>query len=297
MKFKTIILLLSISFIALSCGVKGNPKPPPVDKPAPVSQITVKQVGQLGMVIFNYQNSYIDGRPIKEQINFKILKDNIQINPDIYSHENIYWFFDQLSDKQHCYEIFVKTKSMISSPSNKVCITGKKLHQITPQPPILKNTDEGVLVEIPLEDKVFLYKTPSQEKFSPIPYTEIQKSFLDTQVQENQTVCYYYTIKVAQNIESDYSKTACIIYKDSFPPDPPTRGKLIKNEDGSVTLIWQESNSKDTVGYIIFKNSNPLIDIPLKTYYFVDKDYKDGDIYHIYAVDKAKNKSEPLEIK
>lgn len=296
MRYK-LFTLLSAVFVLASCGVKGNPKPPPVDKPSPVSWIMVKQVGDKGLLIFQHPKTYIDKRPIKEEVSFKIYKDHREINPDIYTSDNTYWFFDSLSDKQQCYEVFAKTSSQTSSPSQKVCITGKKVLINTPAPPSLKNTDDGILIEIPTDETVFIYKTTSPEKFNPLPYTQTQKTFLDTQVQENQTFCYYYTIKIAPNIESDYSKTACITYKDTFPPDPPTRGKLVVNEDGSATLIWQESSSKDTVGYIIFKNSEPLFDIPIKTYYFIDKTYKQGDTYKVYAVDKAKNKSKPLEIR
>lgn len=296
MKYKAAALLTTV-FIATSCGVKGNPKPPPVDKPSSVSIITTKQVGQLALIIFQHNKSYIDGRPIKDNIMFKVIKDYIEINPDIYTANNTYWFFDSLSDKQQCYQIFVKTSSQTSSPSQKVCITGEKIPQITPPSPSLKNIDEGVIVEIPVDDTVFIYRSIDEEKFYPLPYTQTKKKFIDTQLQENQTVCYYYTIKIAQNIESNYSKTACITYRDTFPPEPPTRGKIVVNEDGSATLIWQESSSKDTVGYIIFKNSKPIFDVPVKTYYFIDKTYKEGDIYQVYAVDKAKNKSQPLEIR
>lgn len=295
MKFRHV--LLSVAVITASCGVKGNPKPPPVDKPSPVSIVTVKQVGQLAVIIFNHPETYIDGRPIKEEITFKVYKDSKETHIDISKHGNTYWFFDTLAEKQQCYEIFVKTSSKISSPSQKVCITGKKIQQIIPPEPSLKNTDDGVLVEVPVDEPVFIYRTISPQTFNPLPYIQTRKTFLDTQVQENQTVCYYYTIKIAQNIESDYSKTACITYTDTFPPEPPSRGKLVVNEDGSATLIWQESSSKDTVGYIIYKNSKPLVEIPVKTYYFIDRTYKEGDIYHVYAVDKARNKSQPLEIK
>lgn len=298
MKFKRLsLVLLATTFTVISCGVKGSPKPPPVDKPSAVNHITLKQVGRLAVIIFDYQKSYIDGRPIREEISFRVVRDYREIYPDIYSSENTYWFFDRLSEKQQCYEVVVKTSSKSSNPSNRVCLIPQKLSDMVVAPPSLKNTDEGVVVELPVQGEVFLYRTPSYEKFIPTPYTEAQKTFLDVNVQENQTVCYYYTVKIAQNIETDYSKTACIVYRDTFPPSAPSRGKIVKNEDGSATLIWQESSSTDVIGYIVFKNSKPLFDLPVKTYYFVDKTYNDGDTYHVYAVDKAKNKSEPLEIR
>lgn len=292
-----VFLLLSITILNISCGVKGSPKPPPTDKPLAITDIKIKQVGNFALVSFSYPKLYTDSRPIKEDIQFKIYRDLKEINVDISNRENIYWFFDKLLDKKHCYEIMVKTSKKVSQPSDKVCIIAKDIKNLQLNAPILENTDKGVLIKTNIDKTAILYKTHDTSEFSPIAYKEIKGILLDEEVSNNETVCYYYTLKIDNNIESDYSKTSCITYADTFPPAQPERGKLVVNNDGSATLIWQKSRSDDVVGYVIYKNSVPLVDIPFNTYYFTDRSYKDGDIYYIYAVDKAKNKSKPLEIK
>lgn len=297
MKFNLALFLLASVFFLFSCGIKGNPKPPPIDRPSSVEDVKVKQVGGFVLVLFNYPKLYIDSRPLKEEIEFKVFRDYREIKVDIANSGTLYWFFDKLSEKQQCYEIIVKTKKMSSNPSKKVCIIPKSVPSNPFPDLVLENTDDGVLIKSYTLNKLNLYKVNSPDSFYPIFLTTFEGTFLDRQVAENTSYCYYYTFYLGENVESDYSNYFCITYRDTFPPAPATMGKLVLNEDGSATLIWNESSSKDVVGYVVYKSSKPILSIPVKTYYFIDKDYKEGDVYTVYAVDKANNKSKPLEIR
>lgn len=290
-------LFLPLLFTVLSCGVKGNPKPPPIDQPSPITDIQIKQVGNFGLVIFRYPKLYIDSRPIKEDVEFRVFRNYQEIKVDVVKKDELHWFFDRLSEKQQCYEIMVRVKNRSSNPSKRVCIIPKTVTH----PPLvelsLENRDEGILIKTNQSKKINLYRVNSPAEFNPIPFKVIEGEFLDSQVSVGRSLCYYYTFYLGDGVESDYSKSFCIIYMDTFPPEPPTMGKLIVNEDSSATIVWMESRSKDVVGYIIYKNSKPVLDQPVKTYFFTDRDYKEGDIYTVYSIDKANNKSQGLEIR
>ncbi|MEZ0323821.1 MAG: hypothetical protein ABWJ98_05895 [Hydrogenothermaceae bacterium] len=294
--FKTVSAIAITGFI-ISCGVKGDLKPPPTDEPAPVKDISVRQIGKFGLIVFEYPGIYKDGRKIQENFQFEIYKDNRPYEEDIKNEGTQYWFFDQLSDGENCYQIIVNTKKKRSKISDKVCILPVKIDNYNLPALKLTNTNEGVLIKHQNRDLINLYKVNSSQQFTVNIYKQIEGEYLDTEVENGKTYCYYYTVYISKNIETDFSKTVCIEYRDTFPPNPPKNIKVIENEDGSATLIWQESDSKDVVGYLIYKNGKPIIETPIKSYYFTDRDYKEGDTYTIYAVDKANNKSIPVEVK
>jgi hypothetical protein len=291
-------LLLTLTLIISACGVKGNPKPPPSFTPSPIENVYVKQYGNNPLIYFYYDKKYTDSNPIKEDIYFVIYKNEKRINPQILSKENLYWFIDTFEKKESCYKVVVKTKRRESLPSKVVCISKKEISSLQLNPPKLELVEDAVEIYLPAVNyPKNIYKVNSKEEFIPTAsYTADSEKFVDQNVELDKEYCYYYTLSLANSVETEKSPTVCTVFKDIFPPNPPKRGKIIVKEN-QATLIWEESDSKDVVGYLIYKNGNLLNQIPLKTYYFTDKSYKKGDTYKVIAVDKANNKSLPLEIK
>ncbi len=288
------ILLIFTIFIA-SCGVKGNPKPPPSNIPSPISQLYAKQYGEDIIIYFQYIPTYKDGRAIEKPINFKIYKDNKLFDKKIFNNQNYYWFFDNVSEKESCYTVVVEIEKN-KSGSKVVCFKGKKVETPKPKGLNVEIVEEGLKISLDEDNPVYLYKVDKEDAFIPIPYKKLTtKDYIDKDVQLDKTYCYYYTIMI-DDIESEKSKTVCKTFKDLFPPLPPENGKLIV-EDNKAIIIFDESKSHDVIGYIFFKNGKKINDIPIKTYYFEDKDYKPGDTYQIIAVDVGGNLSKPLEIK
>lgn len=290
-----IYFLIFITAFIFSCGVKGNPYPPYSTKPKPIEDIKVKQQGDKFVVYFNYQKLYTDDNPIKEPIYFEIYKNKNKFNTEIKEYSGYYYFFDK--DKEACYYIIVKTKRNKSNPSKEVCI---KIDENIPEKPEISkiyNTEESVVIQIKGNEKEFnIYKVSDEEDYSPVYIAKTDKNiFEDKDVALNTKYCYYITSS-KDNIESEKSQTKCIIFKDEIPPNPPKNARLII-KDGVKFIIWDESDSKDVIGYKIYKNGKVMNQIPLKTYYFEDKDYKEGDTYTITAIDKANNESEGITIK
>jgi len=73
----------------------------------------------------------------------------------------------------------------------------------------------------------------------------------------------------------------------------------LQSDDVGVVAVATPADrvGKDVIGYLIYKNGKPITEIPIKTYYFIDNQYKNGDTYEIIAIDKAGNRSKPLKIK
>ncbi|WP_297887058.1 hypothetical protein [Sulfurihydrogenibium sp.] len=293
MVFKLFLLLAVFVF---SCGVKGNPKPPPSFVPAEVEDIHVKQYDDSPLIYFSYEKKYRDGNPINENVNFVFYRNEKKINPILYSKDNLYWFFDTFEDKENCYKVVVKTKKKESLPSKVVCIKKIEVPKVVLNPPKIEIVEDGLKINFYVENQVNLYRVYNQDEFLPIPYVSSKNFYVDKDVELDKKYCYYYTVSITKFSETQKSPTVCEVFKDIFPPLPPEKGRIIvdKNE---ATIVWEESKSKDVVGYLIYKNDKPLNSVPIKTYYFIDKDYKPSDVYKVVAVDKGSNKSKELVIK
>jgi len=289
-------LLLILLLTTFSCGVKGNPKPPPSITPKSVENLTIKQYNGKFLIYFNYNPLYTDDRPMKENFKFIIYKNSKKFDTSLFKGDTAYWFFDSVESKETCYQVQVKTKHKKSPLSKPVCMVGKAINIEKPKPLLISIVEDGLKLTIPENGTFNIYKVKDESDFYPIPYKVVkEKEFIDTNVELDKRYCYYYTALI-DDVESEKSDTVCQTFKDIFPPLPPENGKLIidKNE---ATLIFEPSKSKDVVGYIFYKNSKIINNTPIKTYYFIDNDYKPGDVYYVEAVDKAGNKSQKLEIK
>jgi hypothetical protein len=292
---KSFLLILLLT--AFSCGVKGNPKPPPTITPKSVEDLTIKQYDGKFLIYFNYSPLYTDDRPMKEDFKFIIYKNSKKFDVSLFKKDNTYWLFDSIESKETCYQVQVKTKHKESTLSKPVCIVGKAINIEKPKPLLISIVEDGLKLTIPENGTFNIYKVKDESDFYLIPYKKVikEKEFIDTNVELDKRYCYYYTALI-DDVESEKSDTVCQTFKDIFPPLPPENGKLIvdKNE---ATIIFEPSKSKDVVGYIFYKNSKIINNTPIKTYYFIDNDYKPGDVYYVEAVDKAGNKSQKLEIK
>ncbi len=299
--FKVSILFLS--GYLFSCGVKGNPKLPPSTVPEPVKDIHLKQQGDSVLVYWIYNPLYEDNKKIKEKFFFKVEENDTLIHPKILSQKNIYWFRKKIKsyDREYCYRIEIITQRGEKAKSGYFCLLPEKNY-----PPEIKITttkvEEGEILLIfnKKAQRVNIYKGTEKEKILPVPFAkETNKNFfLDNDVISDKTYCYYITqvSRKFKNLESKPSPVRCVIYRDIFPPKPPVNPDFI-DINGKRIIIWSDSPSKDVVGYLLYKNGKPIFGKPIKTYFYIDKSPKKGDVYTIFAVDKRGNKSRPSYLK
>ncbi len=296
-----VIFSLCLLFLPLifSCGVKGPPKTPPSKNPEPVKDIYIKQQGNRIVVYWFYNPVYDDGKPIKEKFFFLVEENGVQIkNIKVKSIDNLYWFEKIINNfnNELCYRIIVKTLKGNYSISRYKCIIP---HTIDIEKPNykLRIVNNGILIVVKNFKKKYtvnVYKGNEKDLIPPVEYASVKKKqFLDKKVKINSLYCYYLTYKYKAD-ESNPSKTTCILYKDIFPPAPPENPEYIFYKK-SLFLIWKESPSADVVYYEI-KKGNKVIGLSESYFYQVEK-WKKGDVFSIYAVDKAGNRSSPVYLK
>ncbi len=281
------------------CGIKGYPEQPLSYKPSPVKDLKAKQQGNIVVFYWKYDKTYEDGRKITEPFKFYAVSFNKkQKELKVKNYKDIFWFEEKIKQNKrtYCYRIFVKTKHKKSELSDLVCILVEGKYP-SPLNLSLIPEEEGIRLNWNVKTDVNVYRGNS-ENVPPVLYQKVKKGkeFLDINVKFRKTFCYYITVPVNKYVEGIRSKTICINYTDTFPPEPPKDG-FIQEENGYAYVFWDDSPSKDVKGYKIYKNGKLLIDMIVKTYYFKDKNYRKGDIYYITAVDNAGNESKPLIIR
>ncbi len=298
-KFKIILFItVSLQLLNLSCGKKGGPLPPISNIPMPVESIKLKQMGKYLVLQWDYVPKYDDNRPLKN-FNFRIYKNEELIKPKVYKVNYTYWFYFPIENfrKEYCFYIIVETRKEKSEPSRYNCLIPNSQIPSTPEIEKIVLREDGLELNwIAKGDKINIYR--SEDKYIiPTPVYKVKNTsrFLDKNLIFNHRYCYFLTVDKG-NIESSPSSIMCKRFVDIFPPEPPLDFRLIKKEN-DYYLFWTDSPSKDVIGYIIYKNGKPLFNTPIKTYFFIDKSYNEGDKYTIVAIDKAGNRSKPISIK
>lgn len=295
--FKVFIFLLLIIFF--SCGVKGSPKIPPSKNPEPVKDINIKQQGKRIILYWFYNPVYDDGKPIKEHFSFIIEENGKYLtNTKIKSIDNLHWIEKIINNfnNEICFRVIVKTERENYSVSKYKCIIPNK-NILDPPEYLLKVNNEGILIKVKnlKSGKVInIYKGKKKSLIPPIVYKTIKKNtFLDNDVKMNNSYCYYLTY-LEDDIESAPSEVKCILYEDKFSPKPPKDIDYVIYK-GSLFLIWSESPSNDVIYYEV-KKGKKLLGISTEYFFQINK-WKKGDVFFIYAVDKAGNKSIPAYLR
>jgi hypothetical protein len=261
-----------------------------------ITELFSKQQGDNIVVIWKYNPTYDDGRPLKN-FKFIVYRDGDPINIIINKKGNMYWFLYPIDifNREYCFFIEVKADDKVSEPSKNTCIITKLGFPPTPKLKNVKLLESGLELEWKGKGDITYIYRGDDTNIVPIPVKKIENNgkYLDTSLDFNKKYCYYVTTSYKNSPESNPSNVLCKEFVDIFPPKPPSNFKIIKKGD-DYYLFWTESPSKDVIGYLIYKNGKPLFSIPIKTYYFIDKNYKKGDKYYIIAIDRAGNKSKKV---
>ncbi len=285
--YKLIILGIYISVI--SCGVKSSPLPPEDKTPKPVNNLHLKQQGNLLVLYWNYAQT--------EDTKFEVYLNEKKLEFPIFKHNQLFWIeypFNSFNT-EYCFQIKVK-RGLYSNTSNYKCIKTHKYSHFVENPQVSQDKDKVVIRWKSKNGKFYIYRGNNKQEIPPIPYSyeKNNNEFLDRNVESGKKYCYYLT-KEENTVETNRVYTHCITYKDIYPPEIPKVSYIKKKEN--LIIILGTIKDKDFAGFLIEKNGKLITDIPLKTYYFIDKNYKNGDTYKIYSVDKEGNKSKPVYLK
>ncbi len=300
MRFLKVVFLF-LFILNTGCGVKGYPKPPRSLNIAGIKSINIKQMGDYLVIYWNYKKVYQDGSRLDEKVNFYLISkdEESKINP--YKKGDLYWIIEPIKDfeAKACYKIKIRTaKSFKEKTSNYACFEPVKNYPLLTSRLKVELKENGIYLNWEKEyPQVNIYRDKNPILIPPIPYKVIKNSsdYFDLDVKLREQYCYFITVS-ENNIESNASKIICKKFIDEFPPEPPKNANILI-ENKKILIVWDESPSKDVIGYIIYKNGKPITEIPIKSYYFIDNQFKNGDIYEIIAIDKAGNRSKPLTVK
>ena len=283
-------MLIPISGLFIGCGVKSSPLPPKEETLKNISNINIKQQGNIIVLNWQYQNS--------KNIKFTVFLNGKKLNSKIYKKGNFYWVEHKFKHfgSPYCFQIKV-SNDKTSKVSNLKCLSPIKYAKFEDILEIKQAKEKIILKWNKKKGKFFIYKGDNKTTIPPIPYFLVldKNEFEDNKVVSGKKYCYYITKELKKNIETNRVYSNCTVYKDIYPPQKP-RVSVIKKQ-GKLIIILGDIKDKDFIGFLIKKNGKSLTEIPLKTYYFVDKNWKKGDTYLIYAVDKNNNKSKPVYLK
>ena len=287
-----------LTFLVLGCGKKGDPLPPISKKPLFIDSFNLKQMGNSLVVFWKYTPRYDDNRPLKD-FKFKVYLNGKVVYVDISNLSDIYWFYFTISSlkKEYCFNIYVVSKDNESESSPIKCIIPSTSFPSKPKILGIDIKENGLVLRWSGNGEYINIYRSNRELIPPVTLKKVKNNhkYLDNDLVFNKEYCYYITTE-NNGVESERSETVCKKFEDVFPPKPPSDFKLLKRNN-DYYLIWKESPSNDVIGYILYKNGKPIFDIPIKTYFFVDKDYKKGDEYSIVAVDRAGNRSVMVYLK
>ena len=187
--------------------------------------------------------------------------------------------------KKRCLELVSNQKA------TKICL--REIPPISPRLWLLKkDSGEIELQVVSLFKKFVLLRW--EEGGSPNPFrAQITGPIIkDTAVLPNKTYFYSVAIFFDDHTFGPLSPPLRISTLDQTPPQPPPGGGYLLEKD-ALTLIWEESPSKDVAYYRIEKRGESF---KAQKAPFVDREWHGERIYKISAVDKAGNISRPLII-
>lgn len=105
-------------------------------------------------------------------------------------------------------------------------------------------------------------------------------------------------------VKSEPSPRACVTFRDTFPPAPPTGLAAVASE-GGINLIWTAGTEADLAGYLVLRaraageTLQPLTAAPIAGTSYRDTTVEPGRqyVYAVQAVDRAQppNASKPSE--
>ncbi|EDP73430.1 hypothetical protein [Hydrogenivirga sp. 128-5-R1-1] len=284
--FKHLFLVLTLFIVG--CGVKGSPKPPLKKTPLRILHEGIKQQGNI--IIYFFKTKLLNLDRLNIYLNDKKLK------LPVYNIRNFYWIEYEFTEFNKNYCFYIKYNNKFVQSKFK-CIKPQKYQKIKDNLKlILKNN--GILLKWKNKyAKVNIYKGSSYLEILPLPYTQVRYKnyYMDKNVRLNKIYCYYITATIS-NIETNRIYSECIKFEDKYPPSPPENLTYILDKN-KLTIIWHPPEDEDIIGFIIYKNNKPYTNFIVKSYYFIDKTFKKGDVYQIFSIDKAGNKSKPVYLK
>lgn len=312
--------------VAIACGSVGDPRPPLLNLPLPVQDLSVRQVGTEIQVSWSWPVTTTEGTIARQVGAFTLWAVDVpgfsnDLSPetiDEYRRSVMTIGRDDLSDRQPGDRLSVnlpledwqlgQTTLLVVKVSN---ATGRdagysnqaRVHPL--QPPGATEwsgvtvTAEGVALSWPPTAHAEEYAVERSTGDGPTFQTLgrlAATSFLDRTVLWNTT--YSYRLRPHRSseagwVEGPLSPMIDVTPKDTFPPSPPTGLRAVRTE-ASVELSWQPSADQDVAGYLVHRNGEVVSALVTGLSYSDAAVPVDSAVeYAVSAVDAEGNQGQP----
>lgn len=322
----------ALALLALSgCGYVGEPLPPALNIPMPVSDLRAIQRGENAVVEFTIPELTTDGTLIREleSVDLRIGPAGeppfhmetweastraIPVERRTPGPVSVRASIKDFAGRQAVVAVrTVNRRGRVSDWSNFAFL---EVVEPLPRPSGLKlqASAEGVVVSWStgtergrLGGRIFRRDTGAGQEEAALIGTADGSEFIDRSAQYGRR--YEYTVQTyvpagESEAESEPSEKAEIVPVDTFPPAVPA-GLLALAGAGSIELTWEPNTETDFTGYRVYKavEDGPWGQLPI---FFETPSYSDRSVepgkryrYAVASVDRAGNeseRSEPVEI-
>jgi hypothetical protein len=301
---------LFILLLFCGCGKVGDPRPPKIRKPAPVTDLRVSQDQTSIVLSWTNPQKYIDGSNATDLTNVRIYQDGKLIatvpvsgpgKEQTYSPQG-----GTLPGTTPVFAVEVATQRGKSSDVSKetrfevVDVPGAVLN--------LKGVMDQHRIRLdwdpPAEKAVFaeVYIVRRDDgSFEPEAVAETH--WEDKNVEAGKS--YTYVVTAARNkvppVAGPPSPKYTITATDRTPPAVPAGLQPPVISDSGANLRWDRNSEEDLVGYKVYRSDNPnagdggwvLLDsAPTTNISFTDASSRSGSYYTVTAVDDSGNESQ-----
>ncbi len=330
-KFKYLLVL--ILFITAGCGVKANPVPYALARPAFISDLTALARGDGIILTWTVPSKNTDGTVLKDIKGFNLVRAGAPITligtKEVYrqwrypykrgEHFMIIKDTDVNYGFRYSYIVFTVTKEdIVSDASNIVVVnwdipynppadlranSGNNFVELHWYPPstYINNTK----INTPIYYNI--YRSLKMDNFPLFPINPVLISgttYIDGELKNN--VPYFYAVTSVSKVfntpvESRLSNEILAVPINLVPPARPyaLSGAPIKS---GIALSWEPNTRSDILGYYIYRKSGNeklfrrLNAIPISSTTYIDKTAVTGyNIYYVTAVDNSSEHNESAQ--
>ena len=283
---KFLLITLPLLFSFSTCGHRGAPLPPLPKEPSTPEINALFQDFNRPLLSWNPVKTFKDGRklPDPERVTYIVTvnfgKKKVKTEKNYLSDTPI------RPGEKRCYSVTALYRGRESSPSEPVCIVGKR--PITEVPQVEVKGGDGTVV-VKVANPEYTVEVFKNQKFPFIkPYRVFKgEEFIDKQVENRKTYVYRFRFSKGK-LKGKLTEPIPVTPRDRTPPLPPPRAYLI--EGRVCTAVWDPSPSKDVIYYVVKAGNRTFTTSGIYlTLSECPKRVK------VVAVDKGGNRSKPVE--
>ena len=301
---------LLILLLFCGCGKVGDPRPPKIRKPAPVTDLRVSQDKSSIVLTWTNPQKYIDGSNATDLTEVRIYQDGKLIDKVAVSGPGKEQTYTRegggFTGTTPVFTVKVETQRGKSSD-----VSRETRIEVVDVPGVVSNL-RGVMdqhrirldwdppAQNPAFAEVYIVRR-DDGAFEPEAVTETH--WEDKNVEAGKS--YSYVVTAARNrvppVAGPSSPKYMVTATDTTRPAAPAGLQPPVISDSGANLRWDRSPEEDVVGYKVYRSENPaagdggwiwLDKAPTTNISFTDASYRPGSYYSVTAVDDSGNESE-----